>query len=72
MIIHCQNEPIATNTVYSNTPGIGSGVTSAQIFIGMKSLFVTNIYRMKTDKQFVNTFEDVTKDQGARTKLVSG
>ena len=70
MNVHRRNEPIATDTVYSDTPATGSGVTSAQLFVGTKSL-VTDVYGMKTDKQFVNTIEDVIKDRGAPTKLVS-
>jgi hypothetical protein len=29
-----QNEPVATDTVFSNTPAVDCGVTAAQIFIG--------------------------------------
>ena len=75
MNVHRRNKPIATDTVYadtvySDTPATGSGVTSAQLFVGTESL-VTDVYGMKMDKQFVNTFEDVIKDRGAPTKLVS-
>jgi hypothetical protein len=36
--VHRHNEPIATNTVYSDTPAIDSGNNHAQLFIGTKSL----------------------------------
>ena len=68
--VHRQDEPVATDTVYSDTPAIDSGVTSAQIFVGTQSL-VTNVYPMKRDKQFVNTRLDNIVDRGAPTKLIS-
>ena len=52
-----RHEPVATDTIYSNTPAIDDGSTSAQIFVGTKTL-VTDIYGMKHDKEFVNTLED--------------
>ena len=45
-IYHC-NEPIVTDTVYSNTPAISSGCKCAQIFVGTKTM-VTDVYGMKT------------------------
>ena len=47
--VHCQDEPFATDTVYSDTPAIAGGVTAAQFFVGTKSL-VCDVYLMKTDK----------------------
>jgi hypothetical protein len=52
-----RDEPFATDTVYSNTPAIDGGETSAQVFVGTETL-VTDVYGMKTEKQFVNTLED--------------
>ena len=52
-----RDEPVATDTVYSDTPAIDSGVSAAQFFVGTKSL-VCDIYPMKTDKQFVNVLQD--------------
>ena len=52
-----RDESAATDTVYSDTPIIDNGSTSAQIFVGTKTL-VTDVYRIKSDKQFVNTLED--------------
>jgi hypothetical protein len=68
--VHRQNKPVATNTVYSDTPAIDSGATSAQIFVGTKSL-VTDVYGMKLDKEFVNTLQDVIRKSGAMEKLIS-
>ena len=68
--VHRRDEAVATDTVYSDTPAIDDGSTSAQFFCGMKSL-VTDIYGMKTDKQFVNTLEDNICERGAMNKLIS-
>ena len=51
------NEPVATDTVYSDVPAVDGGQMSAQIFVGCNTL-VTDAYGMKTDKQFVNMLED--------------
>ena len=63
-------EPVATDTVYSDTPAIDNGATSAQIFVGVDSL-VLDVFGMKSDKQFVNTLEDVICKWGAMDKLIS-
>ena len=68
--VHQRNEPIATDTVYSNTPAINSGCKCAQIFVGTKTM-VTDVYGMKTEKQFVNTLQDIIRTRGAPTKLIS-
>jgi hypothetical protein len=44
-----RNEPVAKDTVFSNTPAVDSGVTAAQIFVGRESL-VADVYGLKTDK----------------------
>ena len=44
-----RNEPIATDTVYSDTPAIDSGCKCAQIFVGTKTM-VADVYGMKTEK----------------------
>ena len=68
--VHCCNEPIATDTVYSDTPAIDSGSTSAQIFIGTKTL-LSDVYGMKSDKHFINMLEDNIQEWGAMSKLIS-
>jgi len=50
--VHRWDEPIATNTIYLDTPAIDSGTTIAQVFVGTESL-VMDVYSMKTDRQFV-------------------
>jgi hypothetical protein len=56
--------------VFSDTPAVDSGVTAAQIFVGRESL-VADVYGLKTDKAFVNTFEDNIRERGAMYKLIS-
>ena len=55
--VPCRHEAVATDTVYSDTPAVDSGVKQAQIFVGKESL-VSDIYPMRSGKQFVNTLED--------------
>jgi hypothetical protein len=64
------NEPVATDTVFSDSPTVDSGVTAAQIFVRRESL-VADVYGLKTDKEFVNTLEDNTRERGAMDKLIS-
>ena len=68
--VHRRNEALATDTVYSDTPAIDNGAIAAQIFIGTTSL-VTDVFGMKSDKQFVNTLEDIIRKRGAPNKLIS-
>ena len=54
--IHKRHEAVATDTVYSDTPAVDSGVKQAQVFLGRDTL-VADAYPMKSGKQFVNTLE---------------
>ena len=65
-----RNEAVATDTIFSNTPAIDSGVTMAQSFIGKDSL-VCDVYPKQSSKQFVNTLEDNIRIRGAMSKLIS-
>ena len=65
-----RNEPVATDTIFSDTPAILTGDTCAQLFIGRNTMFA-DIYGMKTDAQFVNAFEDNIRQRGAMDKLIS-
>jgi hypothetical protein len=65
-----RHEPVATNTVYSDTPAIDDGVTCAQLFFGTKTT-LTDVYGMKSDKQFVSTLEDNIHARGAMDSLLS-
>ena len=42
----------------------------AQLFVGTSSL-VSDIYGIKTESQFVQNLQDVIRDCGAPTKLIS-
>eukprot|EP00980_Cylindrotheca_fusiformis_P004536 scaffold963_cov114-Cylindrotheca_fusiformis.AAC.2 len=65
-----RDEPVATDTVYSDTPAIDGGETCAQLFVGTETL-VTDVYGMKTEHQFVNTLEDNVRERGAMSRLLS-
>ena len=49
-----RREPVATDTIYSDTPAVDSGVKQAQVLVGRDTL-VADAYPMKSGKQFVNT-----------------
>ena len=69
--VHQRNKPVATDTVYSNTPAIESRVTAAQFFVGTESM-VCDVYPMKTNKQFVHAvLQDNIRRRGAMSKLNS-
>jgi hypothetical protein len=64
--VHPRDKPVATDTIYSDTPAINCGITSAQLFVGTKT-HTADVYPIKSDKQFVNTL----LDNIAPTKLIS-
>jgi hypothetical protein len=64
------NEPVATDTVFSDTPAIDNGARIAQIFVGRDAL-VTDIYSMKSNKEFSNTLEYNIRKRGAMDLLIS-
>ena len=65
-----RHEAVATDTVFSDTPAVDSGVKQAQVFVGRDTL-VADAYPMKSGKQFVNTLEDNIRRRGAMDKLLS-
>ena len=46
-----RHEAVATDTVFSDTPAVDSGVKQAQVFVGRDTL-VADAYLMKSGKQF--------------------
>jgi hypothetical protein len=52
------NEPVATDTVFSDTEAVDSGSKAAQIFVGRESL-VADVYDLKMDKEFVNIEDNI-------------
>ena len=65
-----RHEAVATDTVFSDTPAVDSGVKQAQVFVGRDTL-VADAYPMKSEKQFVKTLEDNIRKRGAMDKLLS-
>ena len=65
-----RHEAVATDTVFSDTPAVDSGVKQAQVFVGRDTL-VADAYPMKSGKQFVSTLENNIRRQGAMDKLLS-
>ena len=65
-----RHEPVATDTFFSDTPTVDSGVKQAHMFVGRDTL-VGDAYPMKSGKQFVNTLEDNIRRRGAMEKLLS-
>ena len=65
-----RHEPVTTDTIFSDTPSVDSGVKQAQVFIGRDTL-VADAYPMKSRKQFVNTLEDNIRRRGTMDNLLS-
>ena len=65
-----RNEPVATDTIFSDVPAIDDGSTCAQIFVGRHSL-LGDAYGCKSDSQFINTLEDNIRKRGAMDLLIS-
>ncbi|KAL7578909.1 hypothetical protein ACA910_006884 [Epithemia clementina (nom. ined.)] len=65
-----RSEPVATDTIYSDTPAVCSGVKSAQFFAGRKTL-VCDVYPLQRAKKFINALEDKIRKRGARESLIS-
>ena len=59
-----RHEHVATDTVFSDTPAVDTGIRQAQVFVG-KDTQVADAYPMKSGKQFVNTLEDNIRRRGA-------
>ena len=65
-----RHDAVATDTVFSDTPAVDSGVQQAQVFVGRDTL-VADASPMKSGKQFVNTLGDNIRRWGAMDKLLS-
>jgi hypothetical protein len=68
--LYCRQEDEACDTVYSDVPAIYDGYTAAVNFVGVNTQ-VTDVYGIKTDKQFVNTLQDNIIQRGAPLRLLS-
>ena len=65
-----RNEPVATDTIFSDTPAINDGSTMAQFFVGRDTL-VCDAYGIKSQKKFINTLYDNIRFRGAMTTLIT-
>ena len=65
-----RHEPVTTDTVFSDTPAVDSGVKQAQVFVARDTL-VAAAYPVKSGKQFINTLEDNIRRRAAIDKLLS-
>ena len=66
----CRRNPVATDSVFCDTPAIDDGYTCAQLFLNTKTL-IADVYGMESDKQFVNSLEDRIRQRGDMNELVS-
>ena len=65
-----RNEPVATDTIFSDTSAINDGSTMAQFFVGRDTL-VCDAYGIKSQKQFITTLYDNIRYRGAMTTLIT-
>ena len=65
-----RHEPVATDTICSDTPAVDSGVKQAQVFVRRDSL-VADVYPMKSGNQFDYTLVDIIRRRGAMGRLLS-
>jgi hypothetical protein len=70
MNVRRRSEAVATDTIFSDTPATGFGVKMAQIYVG-KDTLLSDVYPMKSEKDFPGTLEDNIRTRGAMDKLVS-
>jgi hypothetical protein len=68
--VACQNEAVACDIISSNVAAIDDGSNVAVLFVGTDTQD-TDVYGIKTDKQFNNTLEDNITNRGAPHKLLS-
>ena len=69
MSITQRDESVAIDIVYSDTPAIDNGCKRSWIFVSV-NMMLTDVYGMRTDSQFVDTFEDCIRDRGAISQLI--
>ena len=67
--VHRRNESVDTDTVYFNAPTIDDRHAATQIFLGAKTM-LTDVYEMKTDRDFMSKLSNNTRQRGAMNKLI--
>ena len=65
-----RSEDVASDTLFSDTPAIDSGVKCAQIFFGTHTM-VTDIHAMGTSKELFTTLQDTVIKGGAPNCLLA-
>ena len=65
-----RKEPVATDTVFSDTPAINDGSTMAQFSAG-KDTLVWDAYGIKSQKQFINPLYDNILTRGAMDTIIT-
>ena len=70
--LHRRNEADDKNQIFSDTPAMDSGETSAHIFVEQDSKIV-DVYKVKDNsaKEFVGTFQDRGRTRGVPTRLIA-
>jgi hypothetical protein len=68
--VYLCEEDVACYIAYSDVSAIYDGSTAAVIFVAVNSQ-VTDVYGIKTDKQFVNAFEETIIQRVAPLTLIS-
>ena len=63
-------EPVATDTVYADTPDTDDDSTCTQIIATTESL-VTDVYGMNLVSEFVRTMQDNIQERGVMDKLIN-
>jgi hypothetical protein len=63
------DEPMATDTIQSDTPAIDGGEKYAQFFVGVCSL-LSDVHGMKSPASFPGVLMDQIIDRGAPMKLI--
>eukprot|EP00957_Ditylum_brightwellii_P147618 11241961-Ditylum_brightwellii.AAC.1 len=62
-------ETFVTDTLFSSETGLG-GITCAQLFVGTTSK-ITRIFRIRTESEGPDSFEDFIQENGAPHALQS-
>jgi hypothetical protein len=70
MNVPWRDEPMATDTIQSDTPAIDGGKKYAQFFVRVRSL-LSDVHGMKSPPSFPGVLTDQIIDPGAPTKLIS-
>ena len=66
-----QHEAAVTDSVKASIPAIDTGgILEAQFYIGRES-FIADTFRIKSERQFVNTLEDIIQKRGAMDFLIN-